>query len=239
MTAFTKTAAPDCFSCKFKSSCFYDLMEPAAQKIWNSIRLAASLPTAYNIYSEYQTPKGIFVVCKGRAKIFSTDARGSQMITWIRHPGEIFGHIALFSRNEYVCAGRTMGPTTLSFIAAKTLDGFLSAYPKTYPLLLHKIANELRALQLKLKDTAYKPAKSKVAMALINAISYKSKNTPAPAIHGLKRTEIAEITGLALETVVRALAELEKKKIIRREAKAIKVLDYAALMRRADHHAKK
>ena len=214
-------------------------MEPAAQKVWNDIRLGATLPADHDIYSECQTPEGVFIVCKGRTKVFSTDAKGSQMITWIRHPGEIFGHIALFSQNEYLCNGRTMGPTTVSFIGTKAMNEFLSAYPKTYPLLLHKISNEIRAIQLKLKDTAYKPAKSKVALALINAISYKSKNTASPAIHGLKRTEIAEITGLALETVVRALAELEKKKVIKRETKAIKILDYAALARLADPHAKK
>ena len=239
MTSFTKNAAPDCFSCQFKSSCFCDHLEPAAQRVWNSIRLAANLPADHEIYSECQTPKGIFIVCKGRAKVFSTDARGSQMITWIRHPGEIFGHIALFSENEYLCNGRTMGATTLSFIDTKALNEFLNSYPVTYPLLLHKISKELSALQLKLKDTAYKPADSKVAMALINAISYKSKDTDRPAIHGLKRTEIAEITGLALETVVRALAALEKKKVIQRETKAIKILDYSALARLAASHAKK
>ncbi len=239
MISFTKNTAPDCFSCKFKPSCFCDRMEPAAQKTWNDIRLAANFPAAHDIYAQSHLPEGIFIVCKGRTKIFSSDAKGSQMIHSICHPGGIFGHIALFSRNKYICNSRTMGPATLSYIDAAALNKFFKTYPETYPLLLHKISNELRALQLKLNDTAYKPAKAKVAQALINTISYKSKNTAVPAIHGLQRTEIAEITGLALETVVRALAELEKKKIIKRESKAIKILDYATLARMADPHAKK
>jgi len=233
MSSFTKAAAPDCFSCQFKPTCFVSRMEPAAQKVWNNIRSAAVFSTNHDIYAESQKPEGVFVICRGRAKVFTTDAKGQQLITWIRHPGEMFGHIALFSRKDYLCNGRTMGATTLSFVDNKTLNEFLNSFPKTYPLLLHTISNELRAIQLKLKDTAYKPAKSKVAMALIKAISYKSKNTSAPAIHGLKRTEIAEITGLALETVVRALAELEKKKVIKRETKAIKILDYNSLAKLA------
>ena len=233
MSSFTKTAAPNCFSCQFKPACFVNRMEPAAQKVWNNIRTAAVFTTNHDIYTESQKPEGVFVVCRGRAKVFTTDARGQQLITWIRHPGEIFGHIALFSQKDYLCNGRTMGATTLSFVDNKTVNEFLNSFPKTYPLLLHTISNELRAMQLKLKDTAYKPAKSKVALALIKAISYKSKNTSNPAIHGLKRTEIAEITGLALETVVRALAELEKKKVIKRETKAIKILDYHSLVKLA------
>ncbi len=239
MNRFTNASVPGCQACRFRSSCFYDRLEPAAQKIWNKVRTAAEFATERNVYSEGEMPKGIYVICKGRVKVFTTDNRGQQLITWIRHPGEIFGHIALFSQFEYRCSGRAMGPTVLSFIDAKALHELLDAYPKTYLLLLRTIATELRIVQHKLKDTAYQPARSKVATALINAISYSSKDTPAPAIHGLKRTEIAEITGLALETVVRALAELEKKHIIKRETKAINILDYPALMKLAGFHPSK
>ena len=239
MHRFTKDQAPDCGVCRFKANCFFSKLDAQAQKTWSSLRLARKLTGEEEIYSESQQPQGVYIVCKGRVKIFSTDAKGQQLITWIRHPGETFGHIALFSENEYYCNSRAMGETILSFVDKKKLQDFLETHPKTYSLFLHKIATEMRVLQLKLKDTAYKPARSKVARALLNAISYKSKDTTTPAIHGLKRTEIAEITGLALETVVRTLAELEKRHIIKRETKAIKILDYPTLVRVADPHAKK
>lgn len=238
MTGFSKKDQTNCFKCNFKASCFFQHLDPAAQKVWNDIRLSRPFGDDDDIYAESQKPCGIFVVCRGRVKVFTTDIKGQQMITWIRHPGEIFGHIALFSQNEYLCNGKVMGDAVLSYIDGKTLGEFLNAYPKTYLLFLHKIANEVRDIQLKLNDTAYKPAKSKVAQSLINTISFKSKNTDKPAIHGLTRTEIAEITGLALETVVRTLAELEKNKIIKREPKAIKILNYHALARIANPHAK-
>ena len=233
MSRLTKTGAPDCPICRFRSSCFYSQLESSAQKVWNRIRSSVEFSADQLIYSEGEKPAGIYVICKGRAKVFSTDARGQQLITWIRHPGEIFGHIAFFSQSDYNCSGRSMGHTILSFINAKTLNEFLNDFPKTYSLLLRTLSNELKTVQMKLKHTAYMPARSKVAAALIKSISYRSKDTTAPAIHGLKRTEIAEITGLALETVVRALAELEKKQVIKRETKAIKILDYPALAKLA------
>ncbi len=239
MDRFNKQQAPDCGTCRFKPNCFVVRLDAEAQKVWNSLKLGRKFSDDEDIYSEAQQPQGVYTVCKGRAKVFSTDAKGQQMITWIRYPGDTFGHIALFSENEYFCNAKAMGETILSFVDKKKLEDFLNAHPKTYKIFLRKIANELRALELKLKDTAYKPARSKVARALLNAISYKSKNTTAPAIHGLKRTEIAEITGLALETVVRTLAELEKRSVIKRETKAIKILDYPTLVRIADPHAKK
>ena len=239
MDGFTKEQAPDCGICRFKANCIYVHLDAEAQKGWNALRLAHKFKDEDEIYSQSEQPQGLFTVCKGRVKIFSTDAKGQQMITWIRHPGETFGHIALFSGNDYYCDGRTMGETTLSFVSRKKLEEFMDKHPKTYKLFLFKLANEMHAMQLRLNDTAYKSARSKVARALINAISYKSKDTSTPAIHGLKRTEIAEITGLALETVVRTLADLEKRHIIKREPKAIKLLDCALLTRIADPHSKK
>lgn len=239
MHRFTKEQAPDCGVCRFKAGCFYSKLDAQAQKAWGALKLGRKFADEESIYNECQQPLGVYTVCKGRAKVFSTDDKGQQMITWIRHPGETFGHIALFSENEYFCNAKAMGDTVLSFVEKKKLEDFLAAHPKTYTLFLRKIAAEMHTLQLKLNDTAYKPARSKVAKALINAISFKSKDTSAPAIHGIKRTEIAEITGLALETVVRTLAELEKRSVIKRETKAIKILDYPALVRIADPHAAK
>jgi CRP/FNR family transcriptional regulator len=239
MNKFTKEEAPDCGVCRFKAGCVYSKLDAAAQKTWNTIKIARKFHNEENIYREGQPPLGIYTVCKGRAKIFSTDAKGQQMITWIRHPGETFGHIALFSEKDYFCDSETMGEAVISFIDKNTLEKFLSSHPETYKVLLRKIASEMRLLQLKLKDTAYKSAHSKVARALLNAITFKSRDTSHPAIYGLKRTEIAEITGLALETVVRTLAELEKRKIIKREVKSIKILDQATLTHVADPHAKK
>jgi CRP-like cAMP-binding protein len=238
MNRFTKEQAPDCGTCRFKAVCFYNKLEPQAQKAWNKMKVARKFADEETIHSESQKPLGVYIVCKGRVKVFSTDAKGQQMITWIRHPGETFGHIALFAENDYSCNSRTMGDTILSFMEKKALEQFLNDHPRTYRLFLHKVAAELHHLQLKLKDTAYKPARSKVARALINAISFKSKDTDKPVVHGLKRTEIAEITGLALETVVRTLADLEKRAVIKRETKSIKILDYTTLTRVADPHAK-
>jgi len=109
MDGFTKEQTPECGVCRFKTDCFYSKLGAEAQKAWTELRLARKFRDEEDIYSESQQPQGVYTVCKGRVKIYSTDAKGQQMITWIRHPGETFGHIALFSEYEYSCSGRAMG----------------------------------------------------------------------------------------------------------------------------------
>lgn len=228
---FSKVDLPDCNDCRFRFDCIYSQLSPEARKDWNESRLSGKFLNKSIIYSEGTKPQGIYVVCMGRVKIYNTDLHGQQMIIWIRHPAEIFGHIALFSQKEYHCNAEAMGTATISFISQIDFEKMIAKYPRISALMIKKMAIENRIIQSKLKDTAYKPARAKIAYTLIKHISFKSKNTPTPTIYGLKRTEIAELTGLALETVVRTLSDLEKKNIIKRSTSHIKIIDYQTLLK--------
>ncbi len=232
---FSKVNLPDCNECKFRFDCIYSQLSPEARKDWNESRLSDNLSNKSIIYSEGTMPQGLYVVCMGRVKIYNTDSQGQQMIIWIRRPAEIFGHIALFSDKGFDCNAEAMGDIKLSFINKSNIERMIIKYPKIASIMLKKMSIENRIMQLKLKDTAYKSAKSRIAHTLIKHISFKSKNTPTPTIYGLKRTEIAELTGLALETVVRTLSDLEKKNIIKRSPNHIRITDYQTLLKISSH----
>ena len=226
----------DCFKCMFKKTCIFNDLDLKTQKLWTNLKLTTTCDSGHLAYKNGETPKGFFIVCGGRMKIFTTDSRGQQMINWIRHPGKVAGHIAFFAETDYCGSGECMGKTTVSFIDSKSFKTLLKSYPKLHHLFLQKLSKDVLKLQGSLKDTAYKSAKVKIANTLLNSISFKSKNTNSPTMYGIKRTEIAEITGLALETVVRALAAMEKKNIIKREAKSIKIINLPELNKISDTH---
>ena len=226
----------DCFKCMFKKTCIFSDLDAKTKKEWNKLKRSVSYENGHLAYKEHEEPKGFFMICQGRIKVFTTDSKGQQMITWIRHPGKAAAHIAFFAETDYRSSGECMGKTTVSFIDRKLFNQCLKSCPKLHHLFLKKLSNDILKLQGSLKDTAYKPAKVKIANTLLKFISFKSKNTNHPTIHGIKRTEIAEITGLALETVVRALAVMEKNKIIKREAKSIKILNLTGLNKISDTH---
>ncbi|MEA3306432.1 MAG: Crp/Fnr family transcriptional regulator [Elusimicrobiota bacterium] len=226
----------DCFKCMFKETCIFNDLDLTVKKEWNSLKKPLSCENRHLVYKEGEAPDNIFIVCAGRVKTITTDSTGQQMITWIRHPGKIFGHVAFFSDRPHYTDAECMGKTTVSAIAGKSFKKLLKSYPKLPLLFLKRLSNDVCAMQINLKDTAYKPAKVKIANTLLKSISFSSKDTASPTIHGLKRIEIAEITGLALETVVRALAAMEKSKIIKRETKSIKILDLAKLNKISDKY---
>ena len=221
----------NCQKCKFLKNCIFDQLSLAAKNQWVRIIKILKFQNEEMIYNEGEKPENVFVVCKGRVKVYSTDYTGQQLIIWIRYPGEMFGHLAIFSEKEYYCNAQAMGETFIAKINRNDFMEFLKKFPEMYEILVRKMAMDNRILQIKLQESAYKPAKAKVAHTLIKHISYKTKNSDQPYIYGLKRREIAEITGLAIETVVRVLSNFEKNKIIQRSTNYIKILDYPKLLK--------
>jgi CRP-like cAMP-binding protein len=76
---------------------------------------------------------------------------------------------------------------------------------------------------------AWQNAEEKVINVIINHISFVTQNDPNPIV-SIKRSEIAEICGLRVETVVRTLQKLEDKKIIKRDGQKIKILSLSKLL---------
>jgi DNA-binding MarR family transcriptional regulator len=76
----------------------------------------------------------------------------------------------------------------------------------------------------------YKNARERIVNVLLNHISFTTQASKIPTVYNLKRNEIAELCGLRVETVVRMLRKLEKKKIIKRERNAIKIIDMKSML---------
>lgn len=228
MFTYSEQTKINCELCRFKNDCVYNNFDEEARKTWNSIKKSRIYSNNEQVYYENDKPKGIYLVCKGKAKVMTAGETKRQMINWIRKPGEVFGHIAYFAEKSYTSNCTSVGESVTSLIEKNDFEKFLETFPAVYKAFIFRLANEASGMQHKLKDTAYKSAKNKVAHALLSSISYNTKNSKTPECE-IKRGEIAAITGLALETVVRTLQAMENAKIIKRKIKCITITDIKSL----------
>ena len=66
-------------------------MPPAALQYFESIKYATAYPKGAVLFVEGQTPRGIFVLCKGRVKLSICSTDGKTLILKIAEPGEVSG----------------------------------------------------------------------------------------------------------------------------------------------------
>lgn len=223
--------AQKCDECKFISSCFYSLIDISQTKQkWNTYRKIISFNDHSKVYNEGDKADGVYVVCCGRVKMYKSFNGSGQILTSIKKPGSIFGYEAICKEYHYSCDAITMGNTNLNFIKKEYfLDMLLNDNVLMFRMI-KILCLDIDYLQLRLLNIAYQSSDKKIADVLLNHISYSTKTSKTPIVYNLKRTEIAELCGLRIETVVRTLAKFEKEKIIKRKINSIEIIQPHKLM---------
>jgi CRP-like cAMP-binding protein len=222
--AFSKKYVPNCDLCRFQRDCIYNRFDLKTKKVWKGLRTSAYFHDGEFLFHEGEQLNGLYIVCQGRIKIYKTSPIGQQLIYRIQGPGDFAGHISLFAGGVLQASGEVMKDTIVSFIDSKNLMTFLNNHLNACLMLLQELALEVRAVDMQAYNIAYRPALERVADILNKKATQKSKGAKFK-LEGIKRKEIAELTGLTVETTVRILADFEKKKLIQRDGKEIVILD--------------
>lgn len=221
--AFTQKEAPNCPRCPFRADCFYELIDAKAQKEWIKMRVAHTFRKGDVVFFEGQRPPGLYVVCTGRVKIFKTSRGGQQLLSRIEQAGDLLGHRALLANENYASTAEAMDQSTISLVDEKRFEKFLLENPRAAMALLRAMAKDIRAGEDKARDIAYKSARARMAGILLK-FAEKAKRGK-PSVRGLRRKDLAEMSGLTIETTVRTLQAFEKKGYVRRKEKEIEILD--------------
>lgn len=220
---YTKKEAPNCEWCPYKKNCFYDLIGTReSKKAWKEMRLANRFKAGEVIFHEGEQPRGLFVVCKGKVKIYKSSRTGQQLITRLESPGDLLGHISLLAQGAYTGTGEALEESVVSMIDERTFLNFLVKYPFSGVAVARVLAHDVRRGENKARDIAFKPARGRLADTLLRTIK---PGKPYPIVAGLKRKDLAEMSGLTIETTVRLLKDFEKRGILRKRERDLAILN--------------
>ncbi|MGA8621281.1 MAG: cyclic nucleotide-binding domain-containing protein, partial [Candidatus Sulfotelmatobacter sp.] len=91
----------NCLSCPVREEhLFCNLPLPALKKL-NEIKSTAVYPKSTTLFIEGQQPRGVFVLCAGKAKLFTSSSEGKTIITKISEAGDVLGLNATISNRPY------------------------------------------------------------------------------------------------------------------------------------------
>ena len=220
---YSKRDAPNCDWCPHKKNCFYKLLgTKESKKAWREMRLAHPFKRGEVVFHEGSMPQGVYVVCTGKVKVYKSSRTGQQLTTRLESPGDLLGHVtALAEEGPYTGTGEALEPSVVSMVETRTLHNFLSQYPQAALALLRELARDVRRGENKARDIAFKPARGRLADALLRMMQAKK---PHPLVAGIKRRDLAEMAGLTIETTVRLLKDFEEREVLRKKDKDLVIL---------------
>ena len=225
------TILDNCLTCPVREEhLFCNLPLPAVQKL-NEIKSTAIYPKSTMLFIEGQQPRGVFVLCSGKAKLSTSSSEGKTIITKISESGDVLGLNATISNHPYEVTAEMIEPGQANFITRDSLLQFLREYGEVALRVAEQLSRnyytayeEIRTLGL-----ATSPA-AKFAKLLL---SWQSSKAPSNGSYQIKLTltheEIAEMIGTTRETVSRLFSDFKRKQLLQVKGSTLVIRNKPAL----------
>ncbi|MEA2572022.1 MAG: family transcriptional regulator, cyclic receptor protein [Acidobacteriota bacterium] len=205
-----------CTTCSHRGSRPFCDMAPAAVEALDASKYSSVYPKGSLLFVEGEQPRGVFMLCSGRAKLTTTSTEGRTLILKIAQGGELLGASAALLGRPYEVSAETLEPSQISFIRRDDFMRLLSSFPEaclhTAQALSEKYASaqrEIRTLGLA-QTTSEKLAK--LILGWVPGGETTSEGTRLQIL--LTHEEIAQMIGTTRETVTRLLSDFKRKKLI-------------------------
>jgi CRP/FNR family transcriptional regulator len=219
---------------------FCDLPDDALHAL-DGITTPTTYPKGAVLFVEGQSPRGVFAICSGRAKLSASSADGKTIILRIAGPGEVVGLPAAISGEPYELAAEILEPTQVNFIPRDAFLRFLTEYGQVSLRVAQLLANTCHQTYKEVRSVGLSRSSSqKLARFLLDW----SVRRPLVASNGgvaltLTHEEIAQTIGTARETVTRLLTELRSRRLIQLKGTSLIISDRKALELLASSAAKR
>ena len=165
---------------------------------------------------------GLYLIGKGRVKVFRLNSNGKELILHLLKDGDCFGEKSAMDgapQGDFVTATTE---TSLFLLPREKLHDLLQKHPKLYPSVLWSICRWMDHLNGVIESISLSSARERVSVFLKRlVVEQESDLVSLPH----KKHEVALMLGLRPETFSRALAEIEEQGAIKLNHRQIQVVD--------------
>jgi CRP/FNR family transcriptional regulator, cyclic AMP receptor protein len=206
----------NCVICKLRSDSFFCGLPKASLEAFEKIKFTAAYPAGAVLFVEGQSPRGIYMLCKGRVKLSTTSSDGKTLILKIAQPGEVLGLHATVSGTPYEITAETGQPCQLNFIKRDDFLRFLQQHGDACLKAAQHLSRDCQSAYQQIRSLGLShSAPERLARLLLewSVGEHAEANDGTRIKIALTHEEIAQIIGTSRETVTRTLADFRKRQI--------------------------
>ena len=163
------------------------------------------------LFHEKERAANYFQVKAGKVKMFNLNSEGKLFTQGMFETGESFGEPPLFDDSAYPACTVAEENTCLYKLAKAKYFKLLKENPEIHLATTKMLANRLLYKSMLLKEIS----SSKPENRILSLIDYLKKENKIPDDQkfevNLTRQQVADLTGLRVETVIRSVKTLEKE----------------------------
>ena len=183
------------------------------------------------VFAEGQPCAGLYVVERGRIRIFKTSPGGREQVLTIDGPGSSVAEVPVFDGGNYPASGAAVDSALLLFVSKQDFQALCLAHPQVTLKVLRIVGARLRRLVEIIEELSFTTVRHRLASFLVRLARQEGKRTPAgieillPASH----QELAAQIGTVRELVSRNLSRFQAGGLLIVEGRNVIVRDLKAL----------
>lgn len=170
-------------------------------------------------------PTGVFLIKKGKAKLYKTGGYGKDQIFYIYKQGDLFGYHALLCNETYEESCEALEDCTVLFINKYDFKLLLQKIPNIQTTIIQNMSHEFGVLVNTITILAQKNLRERLALYLIILNERYESPKVSPTQIVLLREDLANIIGTSRESLGRLLKEFREEELILIDKRAITILD--------------
>jgi len=198
----------------FRSKPLPDVLPPAEARFLKSLCKTKAVRKAKELFAEATYPKGVFILRKGKVKIYQRTPDGSEQIIYIAMPGDMFGYRPILCNEKHPVSASTIEDCNFLYVSK---DDFLSAidrYPAIARILLENLSYEFTVWVNIITSLGQRSVKERLAINLLILIEKYRGQKKWPVEIQLSRRDLAGMVGTSIETLARLITWMSRNRII-------------------------
>jgi CRP/FNR family cyclic AMP-dependent transcriptional regulator len=163
----------------------------------------------------------------GTIKITAFDPSNREVLLAFRHPGDVFGELALLDDSPRDHTAKAHEDSLVCALKRDVLLQLARECPEVAFRILTIMGRRIRQFRGRIEQLSYKSAAARIARALLDlAEEHGVQDSQGTVIaFKLSQADLAQLVGLTRETVNVVLHQLQKKGAVEADRRVIRLLD--------------
>lgn len=206
--------APDRLWCMAEVDIFCDLDESEMDALAQAAPMRTYSSGAL-VYTPHQPLETLFILKRGRIRIFRVSPDGRALTTAIIEPGTIFGEMVIVGQHMHDSFAEALDDVAVCVMSRADVRRLLLGDPRIAARISETLGRRLGELERRLSDTVFKSVTERIAGALVTLAEASSRQPLARGVQvRLTHEQLAALAGTSRETTTKILGELAQQGLI-------------------------
>lgn len=183
------------------------------------------------IFSEGEPCSGLYIIARGKVRIFKTSMSGREQVLAVNGPGESIAEVPVFDGGPFPASAIAVEDVELAYISRRDFNAYCLEHPEVALKVLSVVGARLRRLVSIIEELSFTTIRQRLIAALVKLAQSEGKTTARGIEFQLPAThqELANQLGTVRELISRNLMRLQAEGLLDVDARQIVVKDMKGL----------